>query len=671
MIIQAGNKAFLMLSVCLMVLSVSMFSQVQGWILILMLCSFIVRVALFLRLQKHLPSVRSLNLLAILSALLLAYFSFQLGVLLAMINLLVMACALKLMQLRTTRDFYQLAASLFFLTGSGFIFEQSIFFSFIYATVAFALLITLAVFQSPSLQLSRHIKSTLLISAKALPVAILLFVVFPKLGPLWQMPTTKPTESGLSDRVTPGDIANLSQSSELAFRVTFDGPVPQSPERYWRAITLEAFDGKTWYQSSQRIQARRQYQLYQQEFVPQVQGPYFEYEVLSEPTQQRWLFGLDLAVPQGIESNQAIWQGYDYQLISALPLVSSFQYKVRSYPQASLNQSLVSLDRRINLQLPISGNPRTQVWAQSLRQQYPEDEQLIRALMNHFRTQNFSYTLRPDVMPTDPVDRFLFDTRSGFCAHYASAMAYILRLSGIPARMVTGYQGGEMRENNYLSVYQYDAHAWVEAWYDDQGWQRFDPTAMVAPDRISYGLEQAMLAEGSFLADSPFALARLKSIPWLNEFRLALADLDFFWSRWILGFDQQSQQDLFKTLLGTVTPKRLMYLSLSVFLLIALLMAVFFSPIWRQSKQDPVMKLYQRALITLEKAGFARGTGEAPQTFAKTIEAQCSAETAVPFKQLTQALISYQYKENHKDVTKQTLATMKVALSRMKKSLRQ
>ena len=259
MILHAGNNAFLWLSGCLLVLSVSMYTQVQGWIQMVMACSFFIRLALYFKLQKHLPSVRTLNLLALLSALVLAYFSFQLGILLAMVNLLVLACSLKLMQLRTNRDFYQLAASLFFLLGSGFIFEQSMGYSLLYICVAFALLVTLKLFQSPSQKMTRQLRSIATMSLKAVPVALLLFLVFPKLGPLWQMPTSKPTESGLSDTVTPGDIAELSQSSELAFRVTFDGDIPPSYQRYWRAITLEAFDGKSWYQSSLRLQARRQY----------------------------------------------------------------------------------------------------------------------------------------------------------------------------------------------------------------------------------------------------------------------------------------------------------------------------------------------------------------------------------------------------------------------------
>ena len=200
-----------------------------------------------------------------------------------------------------------------------------------------------------------------------------------------------------------------------------------------------------------------------------------------------------------------------------------------------------------------------------------------------------------------------------------------------------------MRENSYLSVYQYDAHAWIETWYDDSGWQRFDPTAMVAPDRIRYGLERAMQEEGSFLADSPFSLAKLKSIPWLNDFRLALADIDYFWSRWVLGFDQHSQQDLFKTLLGKVTPQRLMYLSFAVLLIISLLMALFFMPVWYRKKTDPQVAIYQNALVLLEKHGLKRQHWHGPKDFALYVEQQSKPHVAVPFKRITQGLIAHQY----------------------------
>ncbi len=472
------------------------------------------------------------------------------------------------------------------------------------------------------------------------------------------MPASKASRTGLTDNVAPGDIANLSQSSELAFRATFSGDIPVPHERYWRAIVLEQFDGKRWQVSPQRTSTNRQYARFRQEFSPTLTGRFFEYEILAVPSHQRWLFGLDIAVPNDPNSHNNIWQSHDYQLISHNPLVNRFRYTVRSYPEVPLNQSLASLDRRINLQVPSQGNPLTQKWIKQLRQDVPDDRMLVNAIMSHFSQQSFKYTLQPRLMPVDPVDTFLFTEKAGFCSHYASAMTYALRLAGIPARMVTGYQGGEMREQDYMSVYQYDAHAWVEAWIDETGWQRFDPTAIVSPDRIQFGLETAMQEEGSFLKDAPFSLAKLKSIQWLNELRLALADMDYLWSKWVLGFNNQTQRDLLKGMLGKLTPERLAIFGLVVFSLICGLITLFYLPKWRRPARPFALQYYQMALNELAKIGIDRHHSMAPLDFVEYVETQASTEITTPFQQLTTLFINDTYRKNATD--KKTLIAQKV-----------
>jgi hypothetical protein len=225
---------------------------------------------------------------------------------------------------------------------------------------------------------------------------------------------------------------------------------------------------------------------------------------------------------------------------------------------------LTIFDIQINLTLPQKAI--TKKWIIKLREQFKDNDNFKDAVLRHFIDNPFVYTLRPDVMLVDPIDRFLFDNQAGFCSHYASALAYALRLGGIPARLVAGYQGGELvkdaGKSPYLSIYQYDAHAWVEAWSDNSGWQRIDPTALVSPDRIEFGLRQVMQEEGSFLADSTFALAKLTNIAWLNNIRLFLADIDYNWSRWVLGFNSERQRDLFKSILGKLPPRTLVFIKL-------------------------------------------------------------------------------------------------------------
>lgn len=640
---SGGNTGYLLLTLVFVLICSTLFEPVMGWVFILVACSLVMRVSLFMSWQKHAPSSRTLNLLALLSGLVLAYFSIQLGLLLAMVNLLVMACALKMMLLRTPKDFYQLVVSNGFLIGCGLIFQQSIVFASIYVALIMLLLLSLACYVAPSRPVTRTIRAIGILSLQSAPIGIALFLVLPQLGPLWQMPTSKNAQTGLSETVSPGDLAELSQSSDLAFRVTFEGAKPAPVQRYWRAMVLEEFDGKTWRISPQRRLARRQYFNYRREFEPVVTGQAFRYTVFAEPTHQTWLYGLDVATHDRPTFNDGIWQGHDYQLIKSSPVVSTFQYSISSYPDTLLNQTLYSLDRRINLQLPETGNPRTQAWVNTLRADSSSDGEYIRRILDHFRQSPFVYTLRPDAMPEDPVDTFLFDRQAGFCAHYASAMTYALRLGGIPARMVTGYQGGEEHDADFMSVHQYDAHAWVEAWFDDRGWVRYDPTAVVSPERVAFGLQQALQDENTFLSESPFSLARLKNVAWVNQIRLFFAEVDFLWSKWVLGFDNEDKLDLFKSLIGKVTTERLILFSLSVFATILVLLVIFYLPIWRRPRLGEAQRLYNRAERLLETLGVTRQTWQGPQDFAIAVSKDQPASVSRPFARISQLFSEWEY----------------------------
>jgi transglutaminase-like putative cysteine protease len=666
---SARNHAHILLTFAFFCVSISLFEPVMSWILIIVICAVVMRIALYLQLQKHAPSIRTLNLLALLSAIVLAYFSFQLGVLLGMLNLLVLACALKLMLLRNTKDYYQLITSCGFLIGCGFIFQQGIGFSIVYLALTMLLVLSLASFNSPALALQHITKNVTLMCLQAIPIGLLLFLVMPQINPLWQMPTSKTQQTGLAEQVTPGDIANLSQSADLAFRVTFDSRIPTPSERYWRALVLEEFDGKTWRISAERKAVNRQYKQLNNGFAANVSGPYLSYRVITEPTHQNWLFAIDLAVPSDFSTAQKIWPSHDYTLSSRIPITHNFQYRIKSYLDTPLNQTLFSIDNRINRQLPQKGNPKSQRWAMQLRQQYPDDGRFIQAVLDYFRHGQFVYTLKPPLMSEDPVDQFLFDEKRGFCSHYASAMAYVLRLGGIPARMVTGYQGGEMREQNYLSVYQYDAHAWVEAWHSDMGWQRYDPTAVVAPDRIEYGL-RAALDGAEELIDSPFSLARFSGITWLNDLRLMLADLDFLWAKWVLGFDQQQQKDLIKSLIGKLTPQRLALFGLSIMGFIAALLLVFFwRALWGQ-KPDAMNRYYQQAEQELLKLKVKRLSFQGPQAFSDAVKNTVPLSVSIPFSRITQLLIQYQYQKPSVQIRDKLLEKMKSEWRTMKKAVR-
>ncbi|GAC17147.1 transglutaminase family protein [Paraglaciecola arctica] len=644
---SSRNIALLLLAATLVFVSFSLFSSVLTWILLLVACGAVIRGAIYYNYYKHLPSIRTLNLLALLSILGLIYSALSAGLLFGMVNLLILACALKLMQMRSQKDVYQLVISLFFLIGCGFIFNQSIGFSLFYALLCLTLLLSLACYHAPSIRIQKQLKTISILSLQALPIGLLMFLVLPQLSPLWHTPKADGAQTGLSEQITPGDIARLSQSSELAFRATFEDTPPVIQQLYWRAIVMEDFDGKTWKVHGYRKKMRELQLKIKQQFKPILTGSFFNYEVIAEPTYQPWLYALDIAVPADPKSSRNIMQSSDFLLFSQQPLANKYQYAVRSYPKALASQTLSVTDKKINLSLPANGNNRTREWVNKLRAQFRNNNDFVDAVLRHFVDNPFVYTLRPEIMLVDPVDRFLFDNQAGFCSHYASALAYALRLGGIPARIVTGYQGGELVKNPgespYMSIYQYDAHAWVETWGDKTGWQRIDPTALVSPDRIEFGLRQAMQEEGSFLADSPFALARLTNIAWLNNIRLFLADLDYNWSRWVLGFNSEKQRDLFKSLLGKLTPERLSMLGLGIVVTIAMLLGLFFLPHWLQNRVATTQRLYLKALSAFEKEGTQRATWQGPSAFNQQINEQYPTKVSDPFTHITQLYLRLTY----------------------------
>ena len=359
---SSNNIAFLLLAAALVFVSFSLFSSVLMWILLLVVCAAVIRGAIYFNYYKHLPSIRTLNLLALLSILGLIYSALSAGLLFGMVNLLILACALKLMQMRSQKDVYQLVISLFFLIGCGFIFNQSLEFSLFYGLMCISLLLSLACFHAPSINLKKQFKTICILSLQALPIGLIMFLVLPQLSPLWHIPKAKGAETGLSEQITPGDIASLSQSSELAFRATFEDTPPIARQRYWRAIVMENFDGKTWRVAPYRHKLREYQLTSKQQFKPKLSGPFFNYEVIAEPTYQPWLFALDIAVPANEQSSRNIMQSSDFLLFNRQPVVSKYQYAVRSYPQAMAEQILTETDRRINLMLPEKGNNRTQIW---------------------------------------------------------------------------------------------------------------------------------------------------------------------------------------------------------------------------------------------------------------------------------------------------------------------
>ncbi len=454
------------------------------------------------------------------------------------------------------------------------------------------------------------------------PIAALLFVVFPRLpGPLWSLPEDAAATTGLSNSMSPGDIGQLSQSDEVAFRVDFDGAPPDTRDLYWRGPVMSNFDGRNW--SVNTLQADGAIETDDGAYSSSAgenekrSGNAISYTVTLQPHNRKWLFALEQAssLPSSGESdasknrlNPIILS--DKQIMSKLPITKLIQYK----------QTSLMLDRYTPvtepsaLDLILAGkNTRTAAFADELYSQHNSPKAYANALLNWFNTQPFSYTLQPSLLGDRPIDEFMFDTQNGFCGHYASAFVVMMRAAGIPARIVTGYQGGEMNDD-YMIVRQSSAHAWAEAFINGQ-WVRYDPTAAVAPSRVDYGLAQA-LPEGEPIP----RLARLDN-DWIKRASLRWDKVNHGWQRMVVDFNNESQSKFWKKL-GMPDPQ-LWQITLGLLILAAAWCLWVLRP--NHSALAPLtedQKHWRAYSQYLETLGVTRLTGETGAQFTQRASAQ-------------------------------------------------
>ena len=522
--------------------------------------------------------------------------------------LLIAAFILKLVEMRSRRDAWVLIFLGFFAVATSYLFNDSLLagvYSLLPVTLLLAAMIGLQQSSTdthpwPTLRLA----GSLLL--QAVPLMLVLFVLFPRMGPLWSLPQPRDRGvTGLSDSMSPGDIAQLSRSAALAFRASFEGPIPERNQLYWRAVTFERFDGRRW---SQSLAAQ----------VPGAPdwtpgGSAVSYSVVMQPSGRPWLYALDVA--QVDAENVRLMP--DFHLQRPRPIDQALMYQATSWPDSRREPAASAATLERALQLPAQGNPRSRAWAAQLRRDHPDPAALVHALLQHFNQQPYRYTLQPSSVGADIVDGFLFDTLNGFCIHYAGATTFILRAAGIPARVVAGYQGGEINPTgNYLSVRQLDAHAWVEYWSAGRGWISIDPTFQVAPERIERGLEDALSDEQTLFDDSALALRRYRDIGWLNQLRFGWDNLNYGWQRWVLGYRGERQLDVLKRLFGELDAGRLGLLTVAAAALLMAILALMLLKPWRR-EQDPQLRLFQRFERLLARQGIERQAGEGARDFAE------------------------------------------------------
>ena len=519
--------------------------------------------------------------------------------------------AIKYLETRTRRDGTLLVCLACFLSMTPFFYGQSVFAALAAVPVVLLVGVALDVLASPGSESSRPftprvaIRRSAVMMLQGLPIAILLFVVFPRLAsPLWGLPTDYAAKSGLSDSMSPGEISELSLSDNVAFRVEFDAPPPPPRERYWRGPVFSLFDGTKWSPSFAAEEGSG---------APAAGGPVITYTVTLEPTNRRSLFALEqpasvprLALGSGEAPGVQSRITRDRQIVAAAAVSQTIQYQQRSILRSSY-PAQSPYDARANLGLG-KGNPRTLELGRELRERYPDDESLIRAVLAKFHDEEYVYTFSPALAEHDATDVFLFEARRGFCEHYASAFVLLLRAAGIPARVVTGYQGGTLNpRGGYMIVRQSDAHAWAEALVDGQ-WRRFDPTAAVSPSRIEIGLGAAFAKDDRL----PF-LARLDAT-WMTNVRLAWDAFNYGWRRNLVGFNRDRQQSMFREW------KVDQFALWETVALIMLLVAAWAGGVvvwlmWKRRHQERALVLWDDLNRRLALAGLPRHPYEGPLAF--------------------------------------------------------
>ncbi|HLP60366.1 MAG TPA: DUF3488 and transglutaminase-like domain-containing protein [Candidatus Deferrimicrobium sp.] len=534
------------------------------------------------------------------------------------ITAVILLSTLKLFELKTQRDFIFVIFLCYFLVFGNFLYDQTI--QALAFMVVAVILITAAVLrlnhgEKEPVKISFLVKSGFRFFLYSIPFMVVLFAFFPRTSiPLWNLPqdTGKHGQVGFNDNVYPGQVAELATSNQTAFRVNFpDGNMPALKDLYFRGLVLWFTNGKGWSQGNLSFLPDRR--------AADPDDMVIRQEITLEPHYERWLFALDLPVinPRGSRRLPGrVFQSY-------WPITQSVTYEVVSALQPHYREPRNEVPRWWALQLPKDWNSPMQELANSWRSAATSNADVVQAALKFFSSSGFVYTLAPGTLDAQaPLEDFLFNTRKGFCEHYAATFTLLMRAAGVPARMVIGFQGGEINTvGGYLVVRQSDAHAWSEVWLEDKGWQRVDPTAAAAPERVEFGAEmsRALLAMGS-LGDGDRSEAIQRAMRRGFFYRMSRFFKDHWdninikWEVWIMSYDRFRQRDFLRGI-GLENVGRW---SLYVVLIIIIPALVFLISLLlkrQTTATDPLIKWYRRFYGKTARKGIRPAPWEGPLDF--------------------------------------------------------
>lgn len=540
------------------------------------------------------------------------------------VTMLVLLLAFKLLEMRARRDFFVVVFLGFFLLLTTFFYSQTLPMALLALGGTIGLLTALLSFQYAQAMpgLAQRIGLILRMLALSAPLTLVLFVLFPRIqGPLWGLPNdASGVHTGMSETMSLDNISHLALSQDVAFRVRFSGNPPEQSQLYWRGPVLGDFDGKTWRALRQPRPSR---------IVVHKHGQPITYQVTMEPSGQRMLFALDLPMAAARLDGNPTRLNAELQMVSERPIAQRVRYEATSLLDYDLQPEQSPQAIHDWLTLPPDGNPRTRALADDIAREQKDVPSRVQAVLRRFREQNFRYTLSPPPLGSQPIDDFLFSTQAGFCEHYASAFVVLMRMMGIPARVVTGYQGGELNPmDGYLTVRQSDAHAWAEVWMPKAGWLRIDPTAAVAPQRVERNLESAIppqLMGGLITLDANHGTLSAA----LDRLRQSMDAVTNQWNQWVLDYTPTRQQRLLASLgFPNGDWRTLTLLMVGLGMAVTALVAV---PLIRHHiRRDPIKRLYDAFCARLTQHGFRRLPHEGPRAFRDRI---FSADLELPEQQ--------------------------------------
>jgi len=565
-------------------------------------------------------------------------------------GLIVGLAGLKFLELRTLRDYMMTTFIFFMLIGINFLFDQTLVHGTYLVVSVFMLTATLVRLNLPTTENWRYsLRLAGGMLARALPLMVIMYLLFPRIqGGLWSLPNDAHSgQTGLTDTISAGSLSRLAQSDAPAFRVEFDGKLPPPALRYWRTLILWHTDGKNWKQGhTPYIDPARQHIT--------TGGDPVHYTITLEPSGKHWRPALD--IPLQPDPGDRFRMG---QLVESRSKTESrLRYSLVSYTRYNTG-ALGAYEKRLGLALPRPPGKRVVSLVKRWRGETRSDAEMVQKALQYFSGENFRYTLAPPLLGSHPVEQFLFDTRAGYCEHYATTFVTLMRLAGIPSRVVAGYQGGDYNEDgNYLIVRQSDAHAWAEVWLAGRGWTRVDPTAAVAPERVELGidairrLEARGLRPGSLSSDALANLVRLGPMEtFLRQTRMAWDTVNLAWFRWTTGYDIDKQLNLLKQL-GIRTPDWI-GLILGLFAGVAIFVLAMVISLRRSERdRDPLLAIYQKFEKKLAELSLIKAPSEGPVDFARRVIAELP-ELKQPVDEITGLYVQLRYNQTEGAETEQ------------------